>query len=257
MIELKHSELIHRIGTVEVDPLDQCRDFLQIARSGLDHDRVGADVGIDHHASRQPGTLFTFLIQILDHRRHLPRRSVLETEDLELGQRIDRAIEFEGEVDDRLQISTGSQHQHRVGLDHWHHRHRLAPLTRLGAGGVQRFVDRGQQAGQCRGIDVLEHDDLEIGDRRSPVPLEQLDQGHHLLDILLVANHHQPTVGQDLDLHLTLQPAQDRLHRRPCLRSTITGGRRSHRLTRLGFGLGFGLGLGLGPCSELCQGVFR
>ncbi len=87
---------------------------------------------------------------------------------------------------------------------------------------------------------MLESDQLEFGNRRCSVAFQQVDQGHHLVDILLVSNHHQATIRQDLDFHLAPQPAQNRLGWRKRLV-------RIRRISRIGFhrrwtwlGIGFG-----------------
>ncbi len=144
MFELEDSELVHRIGTVEIDPLDQCRHFLQIPRPSLDDNRIRADVWVDDHPSRQSHTILTLFVNVLEHRGHLARRSVLQTKDLEFGQRVDRTIQLNRQVGDRLKVSARCQDQDRVGLDQRNHRHRLAALARLSPRRVQSLVDRSQ-----------------------------------------------------------------------------------------------------------------
>ena len=247
VLELEDTQLVDRTGTVEVHFLDQCGHFLQVTRSCLHNDRVGPHIGIHHYASGEPRSILPLLVEIFEHRGHLRRRCVLQPEDLELGRRIHRLIEFHGQIDDRSEITVGSQDQDRVGLDHRDHRHGLASLARLSPGVVECFVDRGQQGGQRFGVDVLEHQGFKTGNSRRFPCLQQFDQLHHLRHVFFVSDHDQSTVGKHLDLHLAFQSTKNRLgriERLPTCRRRIAPRGYGSLIGRLSFRLRLRLSLG-------------
>ena len=217
MFKLNDGSTIHGVTTRHIQLLDHAADLRQIARGGMNDQRIGSAVGRDQHFRAKTGSAVKKLLNRLG---RFVRGGVSQLNDQQFAFRRNRLVEFTNQIERGLERISPTDDQQgvwlRQGCD------RDPPLARTGivfGNFLDDLADRFARS-------VLEFVDLDLRLGAGGKFLEAFDDFCEFVDVrVATAEDDDIQVRKHFDLDVVAQVAEPLAKRRVELRILLISGR--------------------------------